>query len=564
MAFCDFCKAEGQKTGTCAYCGTVYYTAGVTFIYGQTEKESYGSEFRLTDKYFIVRSVSKAEMAGNVTAGAAFGLIGALAATAVDSARKKNYGFYDLQELQKVIYPYHTNSLKKDTAFKFVNKDGSDFVLNFNLNGLFSGKAAKNFADTLVKVGIYVENGAGTQYPFCCMNPFVNQTTFGTRVCPSAATFVKMTDQQFIAQPISNIAQTQQPVQQPVQPTYQAPPVQPVQSVPVQPIQQQIKIPNNSGYYCNLCKNPAISEDECPYCGKTLGTFKAKLIYGYTKKESVGCELKFTDKYLAVKTLTKASSALNSVAVASLGAATFTTKNSKTITNDFFAFYDYNEMQKIVYPFECKQIKNEAAMKIVNKDGTDFVVILEFHGVLGMMMVIALVSSLENNICIEDGSKKRDENVCFKPFLNPEIAGRRVCPSAATFVKMTDQQFIAQPISNVAQAPQQPTYSQPVQQPVYQEPPVQPVQQAPVQPVKSVESTPVSASAPAVDTSAWQSAWQTPVAAANVEEKKPEQIMCPTCGSMNSATARFCSKCGTAFATQQQSSFSVDDWKNKW
>lgn len=330
MAFCDFCKAEGQKTGSCAYCGTVYYTAGVTFIYGQTEKESYGSEFRLTDKYLIVRSVSKAEMAGNVTAGAAFGLIGALAATAVDAARKKNYGFYDLQELQKVIYPYHTNSLKKDTAFKFVNKDGSDFVLNFNLNGLFSGKAAKNFADTLVKVGIYVENGAGTQYPFCCMNPFVNQATFGTRVCPSAATFVKMTDQQFIAQPIANVAQApQQPVAQ--QPVYQSPPVQPVQQAPVQPV-----------------------------------------------------------------------------------------------------------------------------------------------------------------------------------------------------------------------------VTQPVQQPVYQEP------------VKSVESTPVSASAPAVDTSAWQSAWQTPVASSPVEEKKSEQTMCPTCGSMNSATARFCSKCGTAFATQKQSSFSVDDWKNKW
>ena len=336
MAFCDFCKAEGQKTGTCAYCGTVYYTAGVTFIYGQTEKESYGSEFRLTDKYLIVRSVSNGEMLGNVTAGAAFGVLGALAAGAVDAARKKSYGFYDLQELQKVIYPYHTNSLKKDTAFKFVNKDGSDFVLNFNLNGMFSGKAAKNFAEALIKAGVYIENGAGNKFPVCCMKPFVNKDTFGTRVCQSAATFVKMTDKQFIAQPISNVVQTQQPVapqpvQQPVQPTYQAPPVQPVQPVPVQPV-----------------------------------------------------------------------------------------------------------------------------------------------------------------------------------------------------------------------------VSQPVQQTVYQEP------------VKSVESTPVSASAPAVDTSAWQSAWQTPVASSPVEEKKSEQTMCPTCGSMNSATARFCSKCGTAFATQKQSSFSVDDWKNKW
>lgn len=241
MAFCEFCKAEGQKTGTCAYCGTVYYTAGVTFIYGQTEKDSYGSEFRLTNKYLIVRSVSKAEMAGNVTAGAAFGLIGALAATAVDSARKKSYGFYDLQDLQKVIYPYHTNSLKKDTAFKFINKDGSDFVLNFNLNGMFCGKAAKNFADALVKVGVFVENGTGSKYPFCCMNPFVNQATFAARVCQSAATFVKMTDEQFIAPPISVGAQTHQTQAAPQgysQPVQQAPIQQPIYQTPVEPVQQ--------------------------------------------------------------------------------------------------------------------------------------------------------------------------------------------------------------------------------------------------------------------------------------------------------------------------------------
>jgi len=256
MAFCEFCKAEGQKTGTCAYCGTVYYTAGVTFIYGQTEKESYGSEFRLTDKYLIVRSVSNGEMLGNVTAGAAFGLIGALAATAVDAARKKNYGFYDLHDLQKVIYPYHTKSLKKDTAFKFVNKDGTDFVLNFNLNGMFSGKAAKNFADILVKNGIFVEDGSRTDYGVCCMKPFVNKETFGTRVCQSAATFVRMTEQQFIAPPMDGAATVQQttytqPVQQPAyqtpmssvpyepeKPVYQAPPAQPVWQEPVQPAVQ--------------------------------------------------------------------------------------------------------------------------------------------------------------------------------------------------------------------------------------------------------------------------------------------------------------------------------------
>lgn len=336
MAFCEFCKAEGQKTGTCAYCGTVYYTAGVTFIYGQTEKESYGSEFRLTDKYLIVRSVSNGEMLGNVTAGAAFGLIGALAATAVDSARKKNYGFYDLHDLQKVIYPYHTKSLKKDTAFKFINKDGTDFVLNFNLNGMFSGKAAKNFADILVKNGIFVEDGSRTNYGVCCMNPFVNKETFGTRVCQSAATFVKMTEQQFIAPPIGTASTAQQstytqPVQQPV---YQAPPVQPIQPEP--------------------------------------------------------------------------------------------------------------------------------------------------------------------------------------------------------------------------------------EMPIYQAPPVQSIQQEPVQPVMQV---PVQEqAAPSVNASAWQSAWGAPANAAPVEEKKVNQVMCYTCGSMNNEGARFCSKCGTQLQAEPEAPATspIDAWKNKW
>ena len=233
MAFCEFCKTEGQKSGQCACCGTVYYTAGVTFIYGLTEKDSHGCEFRLTNKYLIVRSVSNGEMIGNVSAGAAFGVIGMLAASAVDAARQKCYGFYDLQDLQKVIYPYCTNSMKKETAFKFVNKDGTDFILNFNLNGLFSAKAARGFAEALGKVGIYIENGAGIKHSVCCTNPFVNKETFGVRVCQSAATFVKMVNKQFVAPATSGSAPAQQPVAP--QPVYQAPPVQPIQSVPIQP-----------------------------------------------------------------------------------------------------------------------------------------------------------------------------------------------------------------------------------------------------------------------------------------------------------------------------------------
>lgn len=135
--------------------------------------------------------------------------------------------------------------------------------------------------------------------------------------------------------------------------------------------------------------------------------------------------------------------------------------------------------------------------------------------------------------------------------------------SAATFVKMTEQQFIAAPISGVATV-QQPTSAQTAQQPVYQQPPVQPVQPQPVEPVyQPVYQEP---SVPSVNASAWQSAWNTPVNVTPVEEKKVNQVMCYTCGSMNNEGARFCSKCGTQLQAEPEdpATSPIDAWKNRW
>lgn len=230
MGNCDFCKTVGQKTGMCVNCGTDYYIAGLTFIYGPTVNHGYSSEVRLTDKYLIVRKVSKGEMAGNLGAGAGFGVLGIMVNEALKSAKKKTYAFYDLKELDRVIYPYYTNTLKKDTAFKFVNKDGSDFVLNFNLNGMFCSKVAREFAAMLPKVGICVENGTGTIHPVCCEKPFVTIDTFATRVCPSAAAFVQMEEPQFAAPAISEGEQPVQPLAAEEQPAEEAP----AEAVPVE------------------------------------------------------------------------------------------------------------------------------------------------------------------------------------------------------------------------------------------------------------------------------------------------------------------------------------------
>ena len=214
MATCEFCKNTIQDKMPCPYCGTVIAAATATFVYGQTHNQTYGCEIRVTNKYIIVRSVSKKELAATTGAAAGGGILGALIAGGINGAIKKCYGYYDLVDVQKAIFPYHNNSYKKDTAIKIINKDGTDFIIHFNLNGLlFSAKTARTFAEGLTKAGVYVENGSASNYGHIfCAQPFVNENTFGTRVCQSAASFVQLDQRQFVA-PSNTAAATSTPYQ---------------------------------------------------------------------------------------------------------------------------------------------------------------------------------------------------------------------------------------------------------------------------------------------------------------------------------------------------------------
>ncbi len=190
MAQCDYCKTMGQKTETCVHCGAHVFGGAATFIFGPSRKDSEGCNFSLTRNYLIVRAVSKGSMVGSTAAAAAGGLVGALVASAVDAAKEKSFGFYDLREIQTVIYPYHAKGLKKDLAFRFINRDGSDFVLLFDLNGMFCKKTAQNFAKALSQVGLQPVAGDPAESPCCCCRPFLDKTTFGNRLCVSAAAFM--------------------------------------------------------------------------------------------------------------------------------------------------------------------------------------------------------------------------------------------------------------------------------------------------------------------------------------------------------------------------------------
>ncbi len=239
MKLCDFCGNPKETKDTCPHCGKFMLMVTAHMIFTPDKKGAPMVEMRITDKYLILRSLSGSEVVGGAAAGAAFGVLGVVGAAVVDSTRSKCYAYYELSEIRKLIYPYFPQKHKSKTGAKIIFADGSDVALNFDTGGLlFSVKNAGIFADTMAKVGIPVEDGTGQESPVWCERPAVNAATYATRLCPSAAQFVKAHSKNIVVPAIGG--GYQQPAPAPVapsQPVYQQPAPAPV--APSQPVYQQ-------------------------------------------------------------------------------------------------------------------------------------------------------------------------------------------------------------------------------------------------------------------------------------------------------------------------------------
>lgn len=197
MAFCEHCKTQGQTTKRCSFCGKVICTEKAQFIYGPTEKQAVPVEVTLTSRYLLVRDRSKGAPYKSAIAQEMLGLLPPAEAQAIKGSKQIPYGYYDLQELSHVIYPLRTKEIIRLVALRFVNKDGSCFVLRFKRK-----KVAKKFAKRLRKLRVSLLDKSEFVYNVCSPAPFVRKDNFGLRVCHSAAPFVKKLPGQFVAQPI--------------------------------------------------------------------------------------------------------------------------------------------------------------------------------------------------------------------------------------------------------------------------------------------------------------------------------------------------------------------------
>ncbi len=212
---CPMCKTAERQDKRCPNCGLfIVSDTEMDLIYGTSFRQRVTVRFSFTDRYLIIHRLKGLEKS---TGG--FGVLGGAIVSAVTLTVKESklpYGYYGLNELKEVIYPYRNKKFKKNKAIKFVFKDGSDFIVKdiFEDNLLLISKC-------LPKLGIPVVDGSNVDNgEVFCKKPFVTEDTVGLRVCSTAAGFIKMFPENFSVEPIIKTGSLEQTVN--AQPQFQS------------------------------------------------------------------------------------------------------------------------------------------------------------------------------------------------------------------------------------------------------------------------------------------------------------------------------------------------------
>lgn len=273
MDKCCYCKSSIQTGAVCTHCEKIIYTAGGKIIYGKTIKDIIDCEVTLTDKYLIIRKVSKAEVRGT-RIGNAGGLVGAIIAEAAKSPEEKPHGFYLLSNIAKGIYPYKANGIKRNNAIKLINKDSTDFILIFDKPGFIDGtaKVLKKMVANIRNAVPVVEDSSRLNFgAVLCANPYV---TFDTLDKIKA---VPMTSAQ--PTPTQAYSHTSTPAStptcnQPSQPTITPEPKNYSEDTTTAPTKVRcVKCGNfvfSDRNFCNKCGTKIVHEKRCIRCGKLL------------------------------------------------------------------------------------------------------------------------------------------------------------------------------------------------------------------------------------------------------------------------------------------------------
>ena len=206
---------------------------------------------------------------------------------------------------------------------------------------------------------------------------------------------------------------------------------------------------------CVLCKNAevkSVTKDGkksavCPICGEILyAPVDAYLCYGDRKSKRVDVLFTVSDRYIffhKLKGFERPIYALGIIGGIILAAIVRTFKENRMP----YSFIDLNDVDRIIAPYKNKKYKKDDAMKVIMKDGTDFIIKTSSVSIMPTANFLS-----KNGVKLVDGtSLHHGETFCERPyFVAPNTIGRSVAPSAASKIKMMKKNFVAPAVAHTA------------------------------------------------------------------------------------------------------------------
>lgn len=175
---------------------------------------------------------------------------------------------------------------------------------------------------------------------------------------------------------------------------------------------------------CEFC-NEVLSQGICQSCGSVKYRGAASFIYGVTEKDKYPCETYLTDKYVIVRKRSNASFVGQSAAaVGGVVGALIAEGVHKNMASGF-GYYPLANIQSAIYPYRTDKIKNNLAIKFINKDNTDFILLFNKNGLTSGIFVKKFIKALiSSGMLIDSGlNRKYGKVYCENPFVNINTFG---------------------------------------------------------------------------------------------------------------------------------------------
>ncbi len=176
-------------------------------------------------------------------------------------------------------------------------------------------------------------------------------------------------------------------------------------------------------YQCEHCRQSIQKQNVCPNCGTTVYSAIGKIICGPTAKDMSCCSITVTDKYIIVSRMSKGEANAKRTGGA-FGLLGYLVADAAVTKERSCGYYSLNNIAKGIFPYLATGIKKKNAIKLINKDGSDFILIVDQPGFVDSVWkaLKKTVAAIQQRIpLVEDGNGRNFGSViCAKPYVTLE------------------------------------------------------------------------------------------------------------------------------------------------